>query len=294
MTAIPAITEIRESDNASRIVYVKEDHWFPYARANELLRMLKALLDHPKTYRMPNLAIVGRSNAGKTMLLHEFERRHCPKDRPLREAASIPVLFVEAPPQADRRELYNAILDALRIPYKITENPGRKLSTLLHIMTEVNVQMMILDEASQVTALQRKQLTLFYNSIKHIGNRLRIPIVIGGTEAAATALRNEQELANRFDVEVLNAWHLDNAFLSLLKTMEERTVLRRPVRLVTPEVAPLLHGLSEGILGDLVRLLRLATIKAIERGTEEITPELLRSIEWTPPSTRKGKLAGIV
>lgn len=140
MAEISAITVLRESDKASRIAFVKKDHWFPYARANELLRKLKALLDHPKTYRMPNLAVVGRSNAGKTMLLHEFERRHCPSDRPLRETASIPVLFVEAPPQADRRELYNAILDALRIPYKITENPGRKLSTLLHIMTEVNVR----------------------------------------------------------------------------------------------------------------------------------------------------------
>ena len=49
--------------------------------------------------------------------------------------------------------------------------------------------MMILDETSQATALHRKQLTLFYNSIKHIGNRLRIPIIIGGTEAAATASR---------------------------------------------------------------------------------------------------------
>ncbi len=285
-----SIREICALDDITRIAYVEEDYWFPYRRANDLLRILEKLLKHPKTYRMPCLAIVGRGNCGKTMLLREFEKRHTPRDRPLRETASVPVLYVQAPPQADRQELYNAILDALHIPYRVTENPGRKLSVLLHIMRQVNVQILMLDEVSQVTALQKRQMTLFLNSIKHICNELCIPIVIGGTEAAATAVKNDAQFASRFDVEVLRAWQLDNDFLRLLKTLEERSVLLGEVNLATPEIAPLLHGLSEGILGDLVRLLRLATIKAIETGIETITAELIRSIDWTPPSIRKSRL----
>lgn len=281
------IEQIRLLDKEKRIAYTEEEHWLPYSRANALLKRLEKLLNHPKRYRMPCLAITGVANSGKTMLLREFEARHCPKDRPLRETALIPVLYVQCPPQADRSELYDAILDAMKAPYKSVQKPGAKLKIVLHIMRQTGVRLLLLDELNQSIIIQKKQILVFLSAIKHISNELLIPVVLGGTEVVATTITNDPQFASRFTVKGLKTWRLDNAFLKLLKTLSENTALREPLNLATPEIAPLIHGWSEGLLGEVVELVRLATIKALETGQETITAETIRQVEWTPPSLRK-------
>src|SRR6266568_4956726 len=57
---------------AERIDHMRRPRWIGYTRAKQLLDKLDDLLTHPKTHRMPNLLIVGDTNAGKTMLANRF------------------------------------------------------------------------------------------------------------------------------------------------------------------------------------------------------------------------------
>jgi hypothetical protein len=281
------VEEIRLLDTQKRIQYVKEEHWLPYRRANALLKKLEELLEHPKRYRMPCLAVVGISNCGKTMLLREFETRHKRTERPLRESALVPVLYVQCPPQADRGELYDAILEALNAPYKLVQKPGAKLKIVLHIMRQCGVRMLLLDELNQAISVQKKQALIFLSSLKHLSNELLIPVVVGGTQAVGTTINNDTQFASRFTVKTLKVWKLDNEFLKLLKTLSESAVLRGFVDLATPEIAPVIFGLSEGYMGDVVELVRKATIRALEKGEETITAKTFEEIDWIPPALRK-------
>ncbi len=106
---------------AARIERIRSPRWIGYTRAKQLLDKLDDLLTHPKTHRMPNLLIVGDTNAGKTMLANRFVQLHPADDNPDGDAVIVPVLAVQAPPGPDENRFYNTILETLCAPYNPRE-----------------------------------------------------------------------------------------------------------------------------------------------------------------------------
>src|SRR5215510_11021322 len=84
---------------AARIDRIRGPRWIGYPRAKQLLDKLDELLTHPKTHRMPNLLIVGDTNAGKTMLANRFVQLHGADTTRAGEAMSVLVLAIQAPPE---------------------------------------------------------------------------------------------------------------------------------------------------------------------------------------------------
>jgi hypothetical protein len=72
----------------------------------EIASKLEKLLLLPRTYRMPNLLIVGENNNGKTALVRRFIRGHPPQESAGDLPSSIAVVAIEAPPVPDERRLY--------------------------------------------------------------------------------------------------------------------------------------------------------------------------------------------
>lgn len=54
------------------------ERWVQYTRAAQVLRILDLLLDHPRTTRMPSIAVYGDSGMGKTMIMQRFRDQHPP------------------------------------------------------------------------------------------------------------------------------------------------------------------------------------------------------------------------
>jgi len=52
-----------------RIYFIRSKRWIAYPKAIEILGHLNALLKHPRTTRMPSLAVYGDSGMGKSMLV---------------------------------------------------------------------------------------------------------------------------------------------------------------------------------------------------------------------------------
>ena len=73
-----AAAQFLSESNANRIRAIFAERWVHYPRAGHVLQILKRLLDHPRTTRMPSIAIYGDSGMGKTLIMEKFRREHPP------------------------------------------------------------------------------------------------------------------------------------------------------------------------------------------------------------------------
>jgi hypothetical protein len=135
---------------AARLARIRSPRWIGYTRAKALLAKLDDLLTRPKTHRMPNLLIVGNTNAGKTMLAQRFVQVHRADDNPDGEAAIVPVLAIQAPPTPEEGRFYNTILEVLGAPYNPRERVAQKQVQVLRLLKQVGLRMLSIDEVQNV------------------------------------------------------------------------------------------------------------------------------------------------
>jgi type II secretory pathway predicted ATPase ExeA len=283
-----------ELSMAERLDRIRRPRWIGYTRAKKLLNKLDDLLTHPKTHRMPNLLIVGDTNAGKTMLANRFVQLH-PTDKTLgEEAVIVPVLAIQAPPGPDEGRFYNAILEALATPYNPRERVAQKQIQVLRMLKRIGIQMLIIDEVHNVLTGSVTKQRQFLNVLKYLGNDLQITLVGLGTKEALRALQADPQLANRFEPAALPPWQLDQEFQMLLASFERALPLRQPSGLADEKLARKLLALSEGSLGELSVLLTSAAVYAVRSGTERIDEKVLAAIDWVPPSERRRRAERLI
>jgi len=104
-------------DTELRIQALKRPVWIGYTRAVAIRQQMEELLNHPRMHRMPNLALIGETNNGKSMLLNNFARRHDPTLDPNydvnQDGIERPVFKFQAPPEPDEGRLYTRMLNDL-------------------------------------------------------------------------------------------------------------------------------------------------------------------------------------
>ena len=266
-----------------------------YPAGDEILEQLQRLIEMPKRPRMENLLIVGESNNGKTTVIKKFYETHGkpsnddehgePTDEEHGEPtddddepSSKPVIIAESPPIADEKSLHVSILDRFHAPYRTTWPVTQLRYEALHMLRRCRTRMLIIDEFhSMLTGTARKQSEVM-NTIKFLCNELQIPIVLVGTHVAVRAVLSDPQYASRFKRTVLPLWKLDGDFRRLLVGFEETLPLKKRSGLADKETARVLHAFSRGNLGNLREGLVACARKAIKKGTEEITPDLIRSM----------------
>lgn len=279
---------------AERIEHMRRARWIGDTRAKQLLAKLDGLLTHPKTHRMPNLLIVGDTNAGKTMLANRFVQLHPADDNPDGDAVIVPVLVVQAPPGPEESRFYNAILEALFAPSNPRERVAQKQVQVLRILKQIGLRILIIDEVHNVLTGPVNKQRQFLNVLKYLGNDLQIPLVGLGTKEALRAIQADPQLANRFEPAALPRWRLNQEFQMLLASFEQALPLREPSRLADKQGARKLLALSEGSLGELSSLLTAAAVYAVQTGAERIDEQSLAALDWVPPSERRRRAESLV
>lgn len=279
---------------AERIERIRRPRWIGYPRAEQLLAKLDDLLTHPKTHRMPNLLIVGDTNAGKTMIANRFVQRYPADDNPDGEAAIVPVLAIQAPPGPDEGRFYNAILEVLSAPYQPRERVAQKQVQVLRLLKSIGLRLLVIDEVHNVLTGPVNKQRQFLNVLKYLGNDLQIPLVGLGIKEALRAIQADPQLANRFEPAALPRWQMDQEFQRLLASFERALPLRKPSRLADVHLARKLLALSEGSLGELSALLTAAAVYAVKSGAERIDETVLAKIDWIPPSERRRQAERLV
>lgn len=266
--------------NKERIDFINSPRWIGYPIATKMLDMIENLMSVAKQHRMPNLLIVGESNNGKTTILKEFVNKFGEAYLENEEDMVLPVIFLQAPPSPNEKDLYLSILERFALPYKSSESATTLRYQVLHAFRECRVKLLIIDEIhSLLTGTARQQRTIM-NCIKFLCNELEIPIVLAGTPDAVRILHTDPQHASRFDVAELPVWKNDKDFKRMLGSFEKILPLKNPSELIEPEKLNLIHTISEGRIGNVKRLLAECAISAINSQEESITVENIKDKKW--------------
>ncbi|MBK8183954.1 MAG: TniB family NTP-binding protein [Candidatus Competibacteraceae bacterium] len=276
-----SVVEALDLPKPARVAFCQADRWIGYTRATQILSQLDQLVGYPKTLRMPNVLVVGRSGNGKSSILERFTHRH-----PVQETAAgspiAPVLLVEMPETPDESKLWSTVLWGLSISHREKDPAALKKRSVKSAMHYAQVRILAIDEFNNLVNAGRAAGDLLA-AIKGLSNELKISVVAAGTQSAINALNSDPQMKSRFEPAVLDRWKLDGEYLRFLASYERLLPLAEPSGLATRELAPKLYGMTGDTLGATVKLLKQAAVSAIESGKERIDAKLLDQVPWVRP-----------
>jgi len=267
-----------------RIQKCKEQVWIPYTQANNILEELEELFTHPKKERMPNLLIVGDTNNGKTTIINRFMNTYPDY---LDITNKVPIIKIVAPIAPSHNSLYEKILDYLYEPYTINESASHKEYQVKKILTNIETKMILIDEFQDIFHGDLKQQRKFLTALKHLGTELQIPIVAVGVWEVQSVMTSDPQISNRFETIKLNKWNPDKEFARLLISFEKTLPLKEASNLYSKELFTTLYNMSEGMIGELSRILQKASVFALKNDKEKIDLNILNSINFIKPSLRR-------
>lgn len=277
---------INLSDN-ERISRIQGERWVGYTRAHEALTKMEELFNYPPKSRMPNLLLIGNTNNGKTSIIQHFYKKHPVSEE--NDQHYCPVLLFQMPSVPDEKRIYNAILERLGVPFGITTHPDRKKNQAFDVIKGLGVKIIIIDEIHHINAANYRKQRESLNTIKYIGNELKISIVAAGIQDAYRTFQNDPQLSNRFEPLDLPNWELGDEYNKLLGTLEKMLPLKKPSNLVEYDLAMKILSKSEGTIGEITKIIENSAILAINKKIECITPKIVDSIKYLSPSERKWK-----
>jgi hypothetical protein len=262
-----------------RIDHCKADRWIGYSRAVEIMRQLDQLLVYPKTLRMPNLLIVGRSGNGKSSILERFASRH-----PVQVSGTgtpiAPVLHISMPETPDESEFWSEILWAMGISHGDRDSAALKKRQAKSVLSYAGVRVLVIDEFNNLTTAGKRAGDLLA-AIKGLSNDIKICVVAAGTQAAINALNLEPQMKSRFEPAALDRWKLNTEYLRFLTSYERLLPLAEPSDLASRELAPVIYAMAGETIGATVKLLKEAASHALTAGMERIDIKVLKDLTWT-------------
>jgi hypothetical protein len=277
----PEVAQMLQAPQDERIAFCQEDRWVDYPAALEAMSKLDDLHDHPRSLRMPNVLVVARSGNGKSSILEHFCNRH-PTIVNTAGNAVVSVLYIEVPPYPNVSSFCSAILWKLGIGHREKDPPKVKLRQVVSMLSQNNVRMLLLDEFNNIAEAGSDAREILA-TIRFLSNQLKIVIGAAGTQSAINALNQDPQLKSRFQPFPLPAWPLSKKYLQFLAAYERVLPLAKPSGLATETLATKIHEMCGEAIGETVKALKQASVEAIRRKLERITPELLSDISWVAP-----------
>lgn len=283
----PIAQSVLGQGDEARVEFIRLDHWVEYESANRHLTQFEAILSAPKVIRPPCFILLGSTQIGKTSLLREFARRH-PFCRGAGQfGITTPVVYALAPRRPDESQLEESILGGFESRFH-PKNAQQRREIVSKAIVNGELKVLLVDEVQQSfkgTSSRNEDVLEFY---KDYSNRFGISIVVAGTPEAYLPFHRRNQLSNRFRPLFLHHWKKGREVLQFIAAYERLLPLKQPSCLTTSEIALYLVEWMEGMLGELVDLLREAAIQAVLTGEEKITLPLLESLSLLKPSHRKG------
>jgi type II secretory pathway predicted ATPase ExeA len=174
------------------------------------------------------------------------------------------------PPSPDERRFFVRLLAATGTPYSPYHRLGALERIALQALQSARVQVLVIDEVHQLLAGTHREQRLALNLIKSIANELRISIVAVGTADARHAIDSDDQMRRRFDPFALPRWNESEEFREFVSAFGKLYPLRKPSNLAEREIVQSVLRYSEGITGQVTRLLSLAAVESIRGGDEQI------------------------
>lgn len=266
-----------------RIARIDRDRWIGYSRAREILAELERVLRSERRERPDNLLVVGASNNGKTAIARRFQARALPPEDPAAQYSTIPVAVIQAPNGPRVSQLLTAIRAALGQPPGRRETIAQQRAETYRIMQAVRLRLLLIDDLHDIRGGSR--LAPMLVQLREIGSVAGVSLGCFATREIAYALRQDDQLANRFELMTLPRWQIEDAdYWRLLHTFGRRLPLARASNLTDPDLAAHILARADGLIGAITRLLRQAAVAAVRTGHERIDRAMLDCVKTTSPA----------
>jgi hypothetical protein len=257
-----------------RVYFIRSKRWIAYPKALEILGHLNALLKHPRTTRMPSLAIYGDSGMGKSMLVEKFRDDYALSTGERPYGAKAKLLVIELAGRPNERRLFAQILAILGAPQNPRATIAELERTTVRLLDDLGVQVLVLDEIHNVLAASWREQRVVFNTLRYLSNELKLSLVCFGIMEARQAINSDVQLARRFDSITLPRWMADKDFEQLVLAIIRNLPLKEPSVLTVKGLRRILQ-VSDGVSARIFRMLNEVAIEAIESGAERITDEAL-------------------
>ena len=282
-----AALEAMTLPDKDRIQRCKKLGWIAYPRAKELLAKLEDLMESPRSFRPPSMLIVGDSNNGKTAIARRFLEKHPEKVTPGADVKDIPVVYIECPEKPEEKRLYDLLISAVGGVIPATSSISAVQRSLCTTFVSIGVKLIIIDEIHNVLVGSPAQQRAFLTLLKGISNRTETPIVCIGIQTALRMMSTDDQISNRFEAVALPRWGSSEEYMRLLASFECLLPLKHASGLTQPDLAQEILVQSNGLIGEMLKLLAAVGGEAIKNKSEKITVDLIQSINWRIGTERK-------
>jgi len=264
-------------------VKLVESIYIHFPRNEKTLKAIREHHAHAKFASEPEgLLIQGETGAGKTTILKlymkDYPRIHGP------ETTRVPVLYAKVPTPATCKQLVTKILEAIGDP---AAERGTQISQTLRLKKYFDVckvELLVLDEFQHFQDRDsQKVLKTVSDWLKLLMEETGIPIVLVGLPYSHTILdaHGNEQLKRRFATRIeLGPFGYESSqerqdFRRFLNMIDEKLPLVEKSNLADPSMALCIYDATDGVVAHVMKLIRRATVIALESNREKITLDIL-------------------
>ena len=278
----PQFRKYLEMSDEERIYFIQKDKWIDYPLANKVLLKMQDIFNAPKSIRSRGMLLYGDSNNGKTAILKKFYRDFS-KDEYIDEDGDLihlmPIVYVISESSSDESIMFSKILSAMNVPVNHKEKVTKKKEEVIYNLGIMKTKLIIIDEIQNVLQGPYNKMTQLITSLKTLNNTTAIPIILAGTQDAMSAISIDNQTKSRFKPLELPNWNNDENFSRFITTIEAMLPLKKASNLYQNyELLTYLHELSNGCIGEVIDILKDASIYAIRTKSEKITKKEIKEI----------------
>ena len=278
----PQFRKYLEMSDEERIYFIQKDKWIDYPLANKVLLKMQDIFNAPKSIRSRGMLLYGDSNNGKTAILKKFYRNFS-KDEYIDEDGDLihlmPIVYVISESSSDESVMFSKILSAMNVPVNHKEKVTKKKEEVIYNLGIMKTKLIIIDEIQNVLQGPYNKMTQLITSLKTLNNTTAIPIILAGTQDAMSAISIDNQTKSRFKPLELPNWNNDENFSRFITTIEAMLPLKKASNLYQNyELLTYLHELSNGCIGEVIDILKDASIYAIRTQSEKITKKEIKEI----------------
>lgn len=259
-----------------RVEIVHQAIWVDCPQSLLALRMVKNIIQSPPQIQAPCMLVCGEGGSGKTSIVKQLKSISRKWDEHV-----VFMALNENPGNLHFRELFLEAMGAARSTrVKIKPTLPAELSEFIAIRC---VRAIVIDEFHDALLSNRTDQAKTLSLLKGLSGEPYCLSVIGfGTSLARNALRHDAQLLRRYYIHDLPKWTESENFRAFLAAYEENLPLRKPSSLYSENLLRFLLMNSDGVMDNVVKLIKHAAIVALVSGGEQITIDCLQEAMSNP------------
>ncbi len=264
-------------------VQMVEKLYIHFPRNETALKAIKECHTHTKvSNEAEGLLIQGDTGAGKTTIIRLYAKTF-PRTY-TDDGTIVPVLCASVPVPATCKSLVTTLLSAIGDPAAEKGTQVSQTHRLKRYMEGCKVELLILDEFQHFQDRDsHKILKTVSDWLKVLMDQTNVPIVLAGLPYSHTILdaAGNEQLQRRFAIRIdLEPFGYKTSrerqdFRRFLSVIDDKLPLAEKSDLADPGTALCIYEATNGVVAHVMKLVRRATVIALESNSERLTMDIL-------------------